>query len=267
IQDGRVDIQSKNVGYARNGNRNAERPNLNQIAITGNGWFSRLKQMIRSFSGFHKLSQIWESQMFNATTAMQKDTMLVIVHNLTQYFRKQMLLAMKDEAGSNLNKEENDFVLDNAYGDYIGRAKRNKAKNQCRLNNELNKQKALLQKELQTCKERDTKEIRLKMKDKMIQLNYEKLNALYETFVPQQEITIEQTYFSTPSTSNVPSELSMEMSDLPLKKMPSESKLLQLLVELDNTIGRYDISMPALTKDHKGNKINTPYPVKTNTPY
>ncbi|GJW79263.1 hypothetical protein Tco_0140945 [Tanacetum coccineum] len=28
-----------------------------------------------------------------------------------------MLLAMKDETGSNLNEEENDFMLDNAYGD------------------------------------------------------------------------------------------------------------------------------------------------------
>ncbi|GJT46281.1 retrovirus-related pol polyprotein from transposon TNT 1-94 [Tanacetum coccineum] len=34
-----------------------------------------------------------------------------------KYFREQMLLAMKDEVGGNLNKEENDFMLDNAYGD------------------------------------------------------------------------------------------------------------------------------------------------------
>ncbi|GKA03718.1 NB-ARC domains-containing protein [Tanacetum coccineum] len=72
----------------------------------------------------------------------------------------------------------------------------------------------------------DVEESRLKMKDKMIQLEYEKLNALCETFVPQQEIPIEKTYLSTPSISNVPSELSKEMSDLPVKKMPNESKLL-----------------------------------------
>nr|GEZ31743.1 hypothetical protein [Tanacetum cinerariifolium] len=34
-----------------------------------------------------------------------------------KYFRKQMLLAMKDEARSNLKDEENDFMLDNSYGD------------------------------------------------------------------------------------------------------------------------------------------------------
>ncbi|GJW26222.1 hypothetical protein Tco_0040033 [Tanacetum coccineum] len=49
----------------------------------------------------------------------------------------------------------------------------------------------------------DVEESRLKMKDKMIQLDYEKLNALYETFVPQKKIPIEQTYFLTPSTSNI----------------------------------------------------------------
>ncbi|GKD42381.1 integrase, catalytic region, zinc finger, CCHC-type containing protein [Tanacetum coccineum] len=35
----------------------------------------------------------------------------------TKYFREHMLLAMKDEAGENLNEEENDFMLNNHYGD------------------------------------------------------------------------------------------------------------------------------------------------------
>ncbi|GKE66222.1 reverse transcriptase domain-containing protein, partial [Tanacetum coccineum] len=30
---------------------------------------------------------------------------------------------------------------------------------------------------------------------------------------------------------------------------------------------KYGVSMPELTKDHEGNKLNTPYPEKTNTPY
>ncbi|GJX51510.1 hypothetical protein Tco_0278355 [Tanacetum coccineum] len=34
-----------------------------------------------------------------------------------KYFREQMLLAMKDEAGSNLNNEENDFMLDTSCGE------------------------------------------------------------------------------------------------------------------------------------------------------
>ncbi|GJU00250.1 integrase, catalytic region, zinc finger, CCHC-type containing protein [Tanacetum coccineum] len=63
---------------------------------------------------------------------------------------------------------------------------------------------------------KDAEESRLEMKDTIIQLNYEKLNALYETFVPQTEIAIDQTYLSTLSTSNVPSQLIKEMSDLHL---------------------------------------------------
>ncbi|GJS64823.1 hypothetical protein Tco_0679387 [Tanacetum coccineum] len=38
------------------------------------------------------------------------------VHD-SKYFREQMLLAMKDEVGSNLNIEENDFMLDTSYGE------------------------------------------------------------------------------------------------------------------------------------------------------
>nr|GEU59040.1 hypothetical protein [Tanacetum cinerariifolium] len=34
-----------------------------------------------------------------------------------KYFREQMMLAMKDEAESNLKEEENDFMLDNSYGE------------------------------------------------------------------------------------------------------------------------------------------------------
>nr|GEU99992.1 retrovirus-related Pol polyprotein from transposon TNT 1-94 [Tanacetum cinerariifolium] len=54
-------------------------------------WFSKLMKMIRLFNGFHKLSQIWE--------------------------REQMLMALKNKVGGNFNGEENDFMLDNAYGD------------------------------------------------------------------------------------------------------------------------------------------------------
>ncbi|GKC57737.1 hypothetical protein Tco_1085335 [Tanacetum coccineum] len=82
----------------------------------------------------------------------------------------------------------------------------------------------------------DAEKSRLKMKDKMIPLDYAKLNALYESFVPQTKILVEQTYFSSPSTSNVSSESSSEKSDLPSKKMPNESKLLKLFVNLDKEI-------------------------------
>ncbi|GJW78932.1 hypothetical protein Tco_0140614 [Tanacetum coccineum] len=69
------------------------------------------------------------------------------------------------------------------------------------------------------------KESRLKMRNKMVQINYGKLNALYEIFVPQQEVSVEQIYLSIPSTSNNGSESKEVTSDLPIPKMPNESKL------------------------------------------
>ncbi|GJW74151.1 hypothetical protein Tco_0133521 [Tanacetum coccineum] len=74
----------------------------------------------------------------------------------------------------------------------------------------------------------DAEESRLKMRNKMIQINYGKLYALYEKFVPQQEFSVKQTYFSNPSTSNNGSESKDVTSDLPIPKMPKESKLLKM---------------------------------------
>ncbi|GJR40684.1 retrovirus-related pol polyprotein from transposon TNT 1-94 [Tanacetum coccineum] len=74
----------------------------------------------------------------------------------------------------------------------------------------------------------DAEESRLKMRNKMVQINYAKLNALYETFVPQQDFSVEQTYFSIPSTSTNSSESKADTSDLQIPKMPKESKLLKM---------------------------------------
>ncbi|GJU44371.1 retrovirus-related pol polyprotein from transposon TNT 1-94 [Tanacetum coccineum] len=74
----------------------------------------------------------------------------------------------------------------------------------------------------------DAEESRLKMRNKMVQINYGKLNALYEIFVPQQEFSVEETYFSIPSTSNNGSESKEVTSDLLIPKMPKESKLLKM---------------------------------------
>ncbi|GJS00708.1 putative ribonuclease H-like domain-containing protein [Tanacetum coccineum] len=94
IHDGRVDIQTKNAGYGRNGKRNAGRQNKNQAAIAGNG----------------------QCYNCNAKGHYARDCLKPKVRN-AKYFREQMLLAMKDEVGGTLNDEENDFMLDHAYGD------------------------------------------------------------------------------------------------------------------------------------------------------
>ncbi|GJZ45336.1 hypothetical protein Tco_0592932 [Tanacetum coccineum] len=91
---------------------------------------------------------------------------------------------------------------------------------------------------------KDVKESRLKMRNKMVQINYSKLNALYETFVPQQEFSAEQTYFSIPSTSNNGSESKEVTSELPILKMPKESRLLKMFdimgVEINGLQTRID---------------------------
>ncbi|GJY55604.1 hypothetical protein Tco_0454719 [Tanacetum coccineum] len=328
IQDGRVDIQTKNAGYG------------------GNGHYARDCQKPR-------------------------------VHDAL-YFREQMLLAMKDEAGSNLKDKENDFMLDNSYGDEtleeltaavimmaqiqlandnaesepsydakavsevnasnkvhekvnhvkcktiihtsdddqtdsniifddpyvennVGTSEHDshdhdeyhdikmlaynvqrEAENQIRLNNELKKQKNCYKRSLRHLRigskpglgyknpERlkkaiaaqpkmyhyeilhstnlkidspdseetleDVEASRLKMRNKMVQLNYGKLNALYETFVPQQEPFVEQTYFSFPSTSNDCSESKEVTSDLLIPKIPKKSKLLKMFEKMDLAI-------------------------------
>ncbi|GKB07448.1 hypothetical protein Tco_0835732 [Tanacetum coccineum] len=90
IQDGRVDIQSKNVGYTGNGNRNAGRSNRNQIATTGNGMVQQIE------ANDHIIQRVPQTE--------------------SNPRKEQMLLAMKDKSGGNLNEEENDFMLDNHYG-------------------------------------------------------------------------------------------------------------------------------------------------------
>ncbi|GJS84345.1 hypothetical protein Tco_0750886 [Tanacetum coccineum] len=93
----------------------------------------------------------------------------------------------------------------------------------------------------------DAEESRLKMRNKMVQINYGKLNALYETFVPQQDFSMEQTYFSIPSTSTNGSESKAVTSDLPIPKMPKESKLLKMFDTLGMAINglrtRIDITL------------------------
>ncbi|GJT05947.1 hypothetical protein Tco_0840409 [Tanacetum coccineum] len=88
VQDGRVNIQTKNAGYGGNDNKNAWR-NRSQGLNTGNA--SDESHYAR------------ECQKLKVRNSM--------------YFKEQMLLAMKDEAGSNLGNEENDFMLDTSYGE------------------------------------------------------------------------------------------------------------------------------------------------------
>ncbi|GJS52233.1 hypothetical protein Tco_0625595 [Tanacetum coccineum] len=82
----------------------------------------------------------------------------------------------------------------------------------------------------------DAEESQLKMRNKMVQINYEKLNSLYETFVPQQELSVQQTYFSVPSTSSNDFMSKEDTSELPNKTMPKEIKLLKMFGKINSAI-------------------------------
>ncbi|GJY76781.1 hypothetical protein Tco_0481897 [Tanacetum coccineum] len=93
----------------------------------------------------------------------------------------------------------------------------------------------------------DAEESRLKMRNKMVQLDYNKLNSLYETFVPQQETSVDQTYFSIPFTSNITSESKEVKAEPQISKMPKESKWLNMFDKMTLAINalrdRIDVTL------------------------
>ncbi|GJV45241.1 retrovirus-related pol polyprotein from transposon TNT 1-94 [Tanacetum coccineum] len=300
IQDGRVDIQTKNASFGGNGNKNAGRQNMNQAfnARTGNDERNQIVQRVprTELTPGNPNVQCYNcNEKGHYACDCQKPRVCD-----AKYFREQMFLAMKDEVRSNLNNEENDFMLDNSYGEetmeeltaaaisevnasskvheqltkkdfkdqenwylediidleeklsshdrivykmgqstqtihMLGK-KPNKVydhflkaglcyNNPKRLKKAIAAQPKMYDGEmLHSAKLKfdspdsektleDAEESRLKMRNKMVQINYGKLNALYETFVPQQEFSVEQIYFSIPSTFNNGSESKEVTSD------------------------------------------------------
>nr|GEX68328.1 integrase, catalytic region, zinc finger, CCHC-type, peptidase aspartic, catalytic [Tanacetum cinerariifolium] len=95
VQDGRVDIQTKNVGYGGNANKN-------RVSRTDSTLGKANVQCYNCNKKGHYARECKKSKVRDA-----------------KCFREQMLLAMKDETGSNLNNKENDFLLDNSYGEEL----------------------------------------------------------------------------------------------------------------------------------------------------
>ncbi|GJS71981.1 hypothetical protein Tco_0704822 [Tanacetum coccineum] len=119
IQDERVDIQTKNASYGRNGNGNARRQNMNQAFNAGNrnNENNQIVQRVpRTKSTPRKENVLCYN--YNEKGYYDRDCQKLRVCD-PKYFKEQMLLAMKEEARSNLKDEENDFMLDNLYGDEI----------------------------------------------------------------------------------------------------------------------------------------------------
>ncbi|GJT58438.1 retrovirus-related pol polyprotein from transposon TNT 1-94 [Tanacetum coccineum] len=97
VQDGRVEIQGKSSGYVGGNRRNAGnqgRNDVNQGTAAGND-----------------ICYNYNKRGHYATDCLKPRV------QDAKYFREQMLLATKDEAGVHLDDEENDFVFTIAIGD------------------------------------------------------------------------------------------------------------------------------------------------------
>ncbi|GJZ41703.1 integrase, catalytic region, zinc finger, CCHC-type containing protein [Tanacetum coccineum] len=121
IQDGHVDIQSNNVGYAGNGNRNARRTNRNQATNVRNVLVQKIKEYEQNAQRIPRTESTLGKtnvQCYNCNEKghYARDFPKPRVRN-AKCFREQVLLATKDEAGVNLDVEENNSMLMNAYGD------------------------------------------------------------------------------------------------------------------------------------------------------
>ncbi|GJT84039.1 retrovirus-related pol polyprotein from transposon TNT 1-94 [Tanacetum coccineum] len=116
VQDGRVDIQTKNAGYGGNANKNAGR-NITQGFNTGNA-SDESNQIIQRVPRTESTPGKSNVKCYdcNENGHYARECQKPKVHD-AKYFREQMLLAMKDKAGSNLSNEENDFMLDTSYGE------------------------------------------------------------------------------------------------------------------------------------------------------
>ncbi|GKA00006.1 hypothetical protein Tco_0672556 [Tanacetum coccineum] len=72
---------------------------------------------------YYKDDSWWSEDLKSKTTediisiGSFMEVLVLILYVLVRKILEQMLLAMKNEAGGNLNDKENDFMLDNAYGD------------------------------------------------------------------------------------------------------------------------------------------------------
>nr|GEY83306.1 Gag-Pol polyprotein [Tanacetum cinerariifolium] len=109
-------MQTKNAGYDGKTNKNAGR-NRNQVFNAGNA-SDESNQIVQHVSRTNSTPGKENVQCYNCNEKghYARECQKQKVHD-AKYFREQMLLAMKDEVGSNLSNEEEDFMLDNAYGE------------------------------------------------------------------------------------------------------------------------------------------------------
>ncbi|GJT37330.1 hypothetical protein Tco_0937195 [Tanacetum coccineum] len=90
--------------------------------------------------------------------------------------------------------------------------------------------------------------IAIEKKVNFLPITYGKMNYLYETFVPQLELSLEQKKFSKASTSNrTPVNTNASSSSSPPLKMPKPSEILKYFQNLENEISKLHALLDAKT--------------------
>ncbi|GJU26921.1 reverse transcriptase domain-containing protein [Tanacetum coccineum] len=117
------DIIEEEEGFVGKGGIGGEEDNIEDIVVVDeleSKFSKREDELLEPISGSeHKikeLNNIIEGSGNAGSSHYARDYQKPRVHD-AKYFREQILLAIKDEAGSNLEDKDNDFMLDNSYRD------------------------------------------------------------------------------------------------------------------------------------------------------
>nr|GEU64559.1 copia protein [Tanacetum cinerariifolium] len=191
IQDGRVDIQTQNAGYGGNGNKNVGRQSRNQAFNAGNGNddSNQIIQRVPRTKSTPRKANLTAAIMLmaqiqpadgNAETVPSYDAKAVSEVNASSKVHEQMchekrktIIQTSDDDQINFDIIFDDLYVENNGGtsdhdsndhdeyhkiQMLAYDVQREAKNKKRLNNELKKQKMLLQKELNMCKDQTPNE-------------------------------------------------------------------------------------------------------------
>ncbi|GJY27476.1 zinc finger, CCHC-type containing protein [Tanacetum coccineum] len=163
IQNGRVDIQTKNACYGGNGNRNAWRQNMNQEFNVGNG-----NDEILMMARIQPADENADSKPSYDAKAVSEINASNKVHEQVNHAKRKTIIHTSDDDQIDSNIIFDDLYVENnggrskhdsnAHDEYhdiqiLAYNVQREVENQKRLNNELKKQKELLQKELETYKD------------------------------------------------------------------------------------------------------------------
>nr|GEV11065.1 ribonuclease H-like domain-containing protein [Tanacetum cinerariifolium] len=169
----------------------------------------------------------------------------------SEFISERLMMETLNTNAHDQQDNEMELLAKNAY---------NEAGKQQIIAKKVNQRNVELAKELEKYKKKDATKSQLKMKGKLedpiviekkvnfVPVNYGIMNDLYETFVPQVELSLEQKYFSKDSMSNGTSvNTNVSSSSSPPLKMLKPSKMLKYFRNLKKEINELHTLLDAKT--------------------